>query len=113
MGIVECTFNSVNGQNTAVNVRTGPSVSYSIIGTLIKKNHKSFYVDTSVSGGNSWYKLHEPEKYGIKSNGKTVYVRLLKSYLLSPDPSTLTASSGTSSTSTTTNTNKPATNEEI
>lgn len=111
MGLVECTFNSSNGNNTAVNVRSGPGTSYKIMGTIIKKNYKTVTLDTSVSGGNNWFKLHEPEKYGIQSNGKTLYVRAIKSWMLNPDPSTLTANSGT--TTSTTNSNTPATAEEV
>lgn len=110
MALVECTFNSSNGNMTAVNVRSGPGTSYGIVGTIIKKNYKTVTLDTSVSGGNSWFKLHNPESYGIQSNGKTLYCRAVKSWILKPDPSTITPDSSSSSTSTS---NTPATTEEI
>lgn len=82
--VYECTFNSVNGENTGVWTRTGMARSYPTFGVLLKKNcpdNLHCYLDPSIGGTNNYYGLIKPEDYKINSNGQTVYVPLSKEYL--------------------------------
>lgn len=91
MGAVLCEFNSVNGENTGVYVRTGMGASYPSVGILIKKNcpKGQFYIDNADgSSANSFYRLLNPEKYKINASGK-VYVKISSTYLKYPSPSSV------------------------
>ena len=83
MGNQLCVFNSVNGQNTGVNVRTGRGTNYPSVGTIIKRRNSGFTVDTS-DAKDGWYRLVNPSAYGINTN-RPVYVKLQQSYLKSPN----------------------------
>jgi len=82
---LECIFNSVNGENTAVFTRTSMTKKSPSPGILYKKNcpdGKTFYCDPADGGTNNYYKLIDPASYKINYNG-TVYVWLNKGHLVS------------------------------
>lgn len=103
MGIVECTFNSYS---ISAHVRSGTGKSYDILGYLQKSNcpNGTFKIDTSVGGTNNYYKLVNPESYGVNTGGKTGYVWISSTYLTKPDPSSLSSSSSQGNNSSSTST---------
>lgn len=82
---LECIFKAVNGENTGAWTRTAMTKNSPSPGILYMKNcpdGKTFYCDPTDGGTNSYYKLIDPETYGIKSSGK-VYAYLDRSFLVS------------------------------
>jgi len=74
----ECVFKRVNGDNTGSFVRSGMSSTAPILGVLYMRNcpdGKTFYCDASDGGTNSYYRLLDPQLYGVPSG----YVCISKS----------------------------------
>ena len=68
--VLKCKFNNVNGMNTGVWTRTGPSKTYPSPGILYKKNcpdELHFYCEPNTEN-NAYYKLLNPGNYKLDTS---------------------------------------------
>ena len=80
---IKVTFKRVNGDNTGYYTRRGMSSKYPTDGIHYMRNcsdGKTFYCDPADGGVNGYYKLIDPEKNGINTNGNSCYAWLNNSF---------------------------------